>query len=152
MVNGAPARDAPRPRAGGQPVAAPVVAEPVAGRLGPGALGVELLPGAEAAVGLALGQQALGVGPVAGGVLALEERALVPGEAEPAEPVEDDPGVRLGAALAVGVLDAEHEGAAGVPGVEPVEERGAGAADVEVAGGRRSEADAGWGHGSQSER
>ena len=56
------------------------------------------------------------------------------------EPVEDDLGVRVGAALLVGVLDAEHEGAAGLPGEEPVEERGAGAADVEVAGGGGGEA------------
>ena len=57
-------------------------------------------------------------------------------------PVEDDLGVRVGAALLVGVLDAQDEGAAGLPGVEPVEQRRAGAADVEVAGGRGGEADA----------
>ena len=80
-----------------------------AGGLGLGALGVQLLSGAEAAVGLALGQEPLRVGLVAGPVLSLKQRALVPGDAEPGEPVEDDPGVRLGAALAVGVLDAEDE-------------------------------------------
>ena len=41
---------------------------------------------------------------------------------------------------AVGVLDAQQEGAAGVAGVEPVEQRGARAADVQVAGRRRREA------------
>ena len=45
-------------------------------------------------------------------------------------------------ALDVGVLDAQHEHAAVTPREQPVEERRAGAADVEVAGGRRREADA----------
>ena len=131
---------------GRESAAAPVVAERAAGRLSAGALGVQLLPGAEAAVGLSLRQQALGIGPVAGAVLALEERPLVPGDPQPAEPVEDDAGVALGAALAVGVLDTKHECAAGVPGVEPVEQRGARAADVQVSRGGGSEADARRGH------
>ena len=46
--------------------------------------------------------------------------------------------------LDVGVFDAQHEHAAVAPGEEPVEERGARAADVQVAGRRGSEADA-WG-------
>ena len=44
--------------------------------------------------------------------------------------------------LDVGVLDAQDEHAAVASGKQPVEERGASAADVEVAGGRRSEANA----------
>ena len=51
--------------------------------------------------------------------------------------------MRLGAPLLVGVLDPQDEGAAGVPGEQPVEQRRAGAADVEVAGGGGGEADAG---------
>src|SRR5574337_423396 len=104
-------------------------------------------PGAEAAVGLALGQETPGVGLVPGEFGALEERALVPGDAEPGEPVEDHLGVGVGGALLVCVLDAEHEGAAGLPGVEPVEEGGAGTADMEIAGGAGSEPDARYGHG-----
>jgi hypothetical protein len=50
--------------------------------------------------------------------------------------------VLVGGAGLVGVLDAQQEGPTRVSGVEPVEERGAGAADVEVARGGRGEADA----------
>ena len=70
-------------------------------------------------------------------------RPLVPVEPEPLERVEDVADVLLGGAVAVGVLDAEDERSAVMAREEPVEERGAGAADVEIAGGRRSEADAG---------
>ena len=45
-------------------------------------------------------------------------------------------------ALAVGVLDAQEHLAAGAPGLEPVEQRGAGVADVQVARGRGREAQA----------
>ena len=47
----------------------------------------------------------------------------------------------LAVARGVGVLDAEHEGAAGVAGVGPVEQRGADQADVRRAGRRRAEPD-----------
>ena len=52
------------------------------------------------------------------------------------ERVEDDRDALVGAALLVGVLDAEDEGAAGLAGPEPVEERRADAADVQVPGRR----------------
>ena len=81
----------------------------------------------------------------AGGVAG--ERAFVPIEAEPAQAVEDDVHGLLRIARGVGVLDAEDERAAGVAGVKPVEERGARAADVEVAGRRWGESDA-WFHRS----
>ena len=64
---------------------------------------------------------------------------LVPIETEPAQRVEQRQIAFLGVALGVGVLDAEHEGAAGVPGVGPVEQRGADHPDVGGAGGRRAE-------------
>ena len=73
---------------------------------------------------------------------------LVPVEAQPAEALEDA-GHHVGRrALDVGVLDAQDERAAGAAGVQPVEERGARAADVQVAGGGRGEpeADGGGGH------
>jgi hypothetical protein len=67
---------------------------------------------------------------------------FIPVEAEPGEVGEDGLlGLSRGA-LEVGVLDAEHEASALGAREEVVEERGAGAADVEVAGGRRREADA----------
>ena len=71
----------------------------------------------------------------AGGVAG--ERAFIPGEAKPAQAVEDDLHGFLRVARGVGVFDAQDEGAAGMAGVEPVEEGGAGAADVEEA--RRTE-------------
>ena len=73
---------------------------------------------------------------------ALKHRLLVPVEAEPGEAVEDDAGVLVRGAFLVGVFDAEQELAARVAGEEPVEEGGAGAADVEVARGRRREPEA----------
>src|SRR6185369_15641162 len=75
---------------------------------------------------------------------ALEVGTLIPVDTKPLEPLENDLGVRVGAPLLVGVLDAEHEGAAGLPGIEPVEERRPGAPDVKVAGGRWGEANANW--------
>src|SRR5439155_5033852 len=67
-------------------------------------------------------------------------------EAKPAKPVEnalDHFGRRT---LDVGVLDAQHEGAAVAPCEEPVEQRGARAADVQIAGWGGSESNAGGGH------
>ena len=47
---------------------------------------------------------------------------------------------RLRGALAVGVFDAQHHPAAVLLGVKPVEQRRARPADMQKAGGRRSEA------------
>ena len=62
------------------------------------------------------------------------------------QPIEDAADHVPRGPFGVGVLDAEDEGAAVAPREEPVEERGARAADVEVAGGRGCEADAGRSH------
>jgi hypothetical protein len=70
------------------------------------------------------------------------DRAFVPCQAQPAQAVEDDLDGFLGIARGIGVLDAQHERAAGVPGVEPVEQRRARAADVQVARGTGGEANA----------
>ncbi|KAG1388645.1 hypothetical protein G6F59_015865 [Rhizopus arrhizus] len=48
----------------------------------------------------------------------------------------------LGAAFTVGVLDAQHELAAAVAGLQPAVQRGAGTADVQVTGGAGGEAGA----------
>src|SRR5690606_3228688 len=72
---------------------------------------------------------------------------LVPVDTEPREAVEDYPRVCVGAALAVGVLDAQQERSARFPREQPVEQRRARTTDVEVPGGAGSEADAGGGHG-----
>src|SRR5438874_6535423 len=71
----------------------------------------------------------------------LVDDLAVPVEAEPAEAV-DDRGDRLGGrALAVGVLDAQTEDPAVVTRIEPVEQCGAGAADMQEAGRRGGETD-----------
>src|SRR5213078_3634338 len=79
---------------------------------------------------------------VPGQARALEDGLFVPVEAEPGEAVEDDLGVFVGGTRLVGVFDAQQELPAFFAGEEPVEEGGAGPADVEKASRRRSEADA----------
>ena len=76
---------------------------------------------------------------VAGESSALEDGVLVPVEAEPFEAIEDDLRVFISGTGFVGVFDAEQKLAALAPGEEPVEERCAGAPDVEVAGRGRGE-------------
>ena len=98
---------------------------------------------AEAGIRMAGIEQLLRGGLVEIEPLRLIERALVPVEAEPAHAFEDALDHGFGRALEIGVFDAQDESAAGVAGEEPVEERGAGAANVQVASGRGSEADAG---------
>ena len=75
-------------------------------------------------------------------VRAADLRPFVPVEAEPAQSVEDAVHHLVRRALDVGVFDAQDEHAAEPPREQPVEQRRAGAADVQVAGGRGSETDA----------
>ena len=70
----------------------------------------------------------------------LVNRLALPVEAQPFEPVDERGNRGFGRAGAVGVLDAQQELAAGVLGVKPVEQRGARAADVQIAGGGRGKA------------
>ncbi len=119
-----------------------------------GRLGRAELDRAVGRVGLAFGQQPVDIPLVDGAALALEVgalvalhsaaglRALIPVEAEPLERMENDVNVLGLVARGVGVLDAQDEGAARVTGVEPVEERGAGAADMKHARGGGGKADA----------
>ena len=75
-------------------------------------------------------------------VRAADLRALVPIDPQPAQAIEDA-GDHLGLrALDVGVFDAQDERAAVTAGIQPVEESGARAADMQVAGGRRGEPEA----------
>ncbi len=75
------------------------------------------------------------------GLLAVKVEALgllvflVPGETQPAQALEDGLHAGVGVALDVGVVKTEHHGAIVVAGEEPIEDKGAGAADVEKAGG-----------------
>ena len=89
---------------------------------------------AVALVGVAVGDEPVGGGVVPVEAAALEDRALVPIETEPAERVLDPLDPLRPRPGDVGVLDAEDEGPLFVAGEEPVEQRGAGAADVEGAG------------------
>ena len=98
--------------------------------------------GAVAEEGAAVGEAFLGGVVVEGEALRLVERAFVPVEAEPLKAVDDALDEFGLVALGVGVFDAEDHGAALLAGEEPVEESGAGAADVEIAGGGWGEADA----------
>ena len=92
-------------------------------------------------------KQLLGDLAMARGARELEDRLAVPIEAEPGQPVEDGVDGVGGRTLPVGVLDAQQELAAGVPGIEPVEQSRARAADMQIAGGRGGKArDDGLGH------
>ena len=68
-------------------------------------------------------------------VLPLEEWALIPGDTKPGQTIQNDSRMLGRTALTVGVLDAEDVRATGVPREQPIKERRAGAADMEVAGG-----------------
>ena len=133
------------------------------------AVGIELLGRAIAGIGLVLGEQApgrLGIDREAKQLAVRGERAarrlagdlgtLVPAEPEPVQPVEDVLLERDRVAGLVGVLEAEHERAARVTGVEIVEQRRPGGADVERPGRARRDAHAdrgiGAGHGKHGSR
>jgi len=79
-----------------------------------------------------------------GAIFAALAGAFVGGDAKSFEAVVDLIYGAFDQAAAVGVFDAQHKGAIGVAGPEPVEEAGADAADVQMAGGAGGEADAGW--------
>ena len=114
------------------------------------AIGLELLRRAEAVVGVAAGEQLVGVRTYRGAAArtggtgpprAADVRPLVPVEAEPAQILEDALLGLLGRALGVGVLDAEDERAVVAAREQPVEERRARVADVQLAGRAGGEAD-----------
>ena len=80
-----------------------------------------------------------------GRVRTADLRPFIPVEPEPSQAVENA-GDHVGRrALDVGVFDAQDERAAVPPRVEPVEERRARAADVQIAGGRGRKTNA-WDH------
>jgi len=104
--------------------------------------GEHVLGGRRVAVGDAGLDQAVDRLLVPLAALELAVGALVPVELEPPQGVDDLLDVLGGRALAVGVLDPQDEGPAAPPRHQPVVERGARAADVERARGRRREAHA----------
>src|SRR5690606_12327343 len=79
--------------------------------------------------------------------MGLVDRALVVIETEPLHRLQDRVDRRLGAALAVGILDPQDELAATATRLQPAVQRGARAADVQVTGGAGGEAGAA-GHGA----
>ncbi len=86
---------------------------------------------------------------VALGVRKLVDGGAIPIEPEPGEPVEDRVDRGLGGSFSVGVLDPQQHFSAAPAGVEPVEQRGARAPDMQEAGGRGSKAcDDGLAHGA----
>lgn len=122
------------------------------------ALGFKLLRGAEAAIGLAFGEELLRVGGIDGQALGLAVGAVsalvglagiagafVPVEAHPAEVFHELGFVAGFRALHVRVFNAEQEIAAGAAGKEPVVQGGTRVAYVEQPGGGRSKPDAGFG-------
>lgn len=74
-----------------------------------------------------------------GTVIATHLHAFVPLQAHPPQVVQDRLFRFLGGPLAIGVFNAQDEGAALAAGEQPIEQGRAGVADVQVAGGRRSE-------------
>jgi len=112
--------------------------------LGPHLL--ELLGGRVAAIGVSALEELLCDLPMPVGAGELVGGLAVPIETEPGQAVQDRRD-RLGRrALAVGVLDPEQKRAAGVPRIEPVEQRGPRAADVQIAGGRGGKTEDRFGH------
>jgi hypothetical protein len=118
---------------GRQSIAAAVILECLAPRLGLASALVELRSGAEAAIYCARVEQASGVRLVASEVRALVRDLFIPREAEPFESLEDRTRALVRAARAVRVLDAKQELATVLPGEEPVVECRARAADVQIA-------------------
>ncbi len=105
------------------------------GALRGGLVAVARVGRGEVAIGKALGEDGFGLLAVQGepfGLLVL----FVPGETQPAQSLEDGLDAGVGVALDIGVVEAQHHGSVVVAGVEPIEDKGAGAADVQKAGGR----------------
>ena len=138
---------------GGKP---PAVEVGLAGGLRGLPLLVEFLWSREVAVGMPRGEELLHGRLVAGRALRLEVRGMrpadprpfVPIDPQPLEPREDRLERFLDIPLRVGVVDAEDERPAMPPRVQPVEQRRADAADVEITGRARSKAGAD-GHGER---
>ena len=74
--------------------------------------------------------------------LGLVVGAFIPVEAEPAHALQDAVNHLRGRALEIGVLNAQDERAAMMAGEQPIEQCGAGAAHMQVSGGRGRETDA----------
>ena len=114
---------------------APVVTQRLLGGALGGAHFFKLLLRCIAAVGVAICQQRLGNFDMARAALGLEHRRLVIIEPKPVKPADDRVYRFLGGARLVCILDPQQRLAAVVTRIEPVEQRGARAADMQEAGG-----------------
>ena len=144
------ARVDPRVRLGcADATAGPRVARRQAGRDCRAAIGFELIGRTETVIGALAGEQFLGVRAVQvqplglsiGSVRPADLRSFVPVQAKPAEILEH---ARLGLvrrALDVRIFDTKDESATGVSRHQPVEQRRAGVAHVQMTGGTGCEAD-----------
>ena len=137
--------DATRDFVGREQIASAIVLEAVLARGGRLTHHLELRCGAKASIRGAGLEQEVRIALMARETECLMHDVLVPVETEPLESFEDGALALVGAARLVRVLDAKQEGAAGLARVQPVEERGARAAHVEISRGRRSEANPRWG-------
>ncbi len=90
-------------------------------------------------VRLALGHQLLGHLAITIDAVGLVDRAFVVVQAQPVHRLQNRVDGGLGAALAIGVLDAQDEVAATVPRLQPAIQRSARTADVQIAGGTGGE-------------
>ncbi len=101
--------------------------------------GIELLARLVGLVGLAVGDQLLDERVVDRGALRLvDQLGVVPLQPKPAQVLQQLVAGLLGRAGQIGILDAQQKPPAEVAGQQPVEQRRAGAADVQIAGGRRA--------------
>ena len=126
------------------PIGAVAPAPVVSHRLPGGALllaqGGQLFGRRITAIGVARGQQCVRHLGMAGSPAELVDHLAIPIQVQPGHPIEDGGNGRLGGAGPIGILDAQMEFTAVVAGKQPVEQRGAGAADVQETGGRGGKA------------
>src|SRR5581483_7651380 len=135
---------------GGELQACAVVLPPAARLLARFAPGFQFVRRAEAVIRAALRDEPLDHRAVAietfglkvGTVRSADRRTFVPIKTEPAQAVENSVDHIRRGSFDVGVFDAEDEHAAMAPREQPVEQRGARAADVEVTGWGWSESNA----------
>ena len=107
-----------------------------------GAILFALVSGSEVAVGMTVREDLPGEFLVEVEAVALAVE-LVPGETKPLEAFEDGVERRLRVALDVGIVDTENHSALIAAGVEPIKDKGSGAAYMQVTRRRGGEADSG---------
>src|SRR5437867_415045 len=105
------------------------------------ALGIELLDCAVAAISAAAAHKFFGPFAIPAQAVALIDRPFVPVDPQPLQGADDLLGMMLPRALDVRIFNAQQHFAAMAAGMEQVENRGAGAADMQVAGRRGGEAE-----------